>query len=242
VIYLLYGSDTRKSREKLNEIIAEYRKKSGNGLNIHQFDAEEDTLEKIKDVVDTPSLFSSKKLVLIKYLSLSPWDRTSFYGILEKTKNDPGIIVLLWDRELSVKELEGLKPHCSKTQNFKEIKREVLEPSVFRLGDTFFSSRREGLRSLLDLLDRGHDDFNLFSYLSNYARTLLSVKSFTESRRAVPASYDLHPYVVKKASLIVSRLSENSLRGQFKNFFEEDRKIKTGQTRPKESLIRILLG
>lgn len=239
---MLYGSDIQKSREKLNEIIEEYRKRAGSGVNIHHFDAEEDALEKVKAAADTGSLFAPKKLIVIKYLSLSSWDREALFNILKKAKDDPETIMILWDRELSAKELAELKSYCNKTQEFKMIKREVAEPSVFRLGDTFFSSRREGLRSLLELLDRGHDDFNLFSYLANHARTLFAVKSFSSKRLAVPASYGIHPYVVKKASSIAARLPEEHLSSHFKRFFEEDRKIKIGQSRPKDSLIHILIG
>lgn len=242
MIYLLYGSDTQKSREKLNEIIEEYRKRVGSGFNVYHFDAEEDAFEKVKEAADTPSLFTPKKLVVIKYFSLSRWDRAALHDILKKIKNDPEIIMIFWDRELSAKELTELKPYCSKAQEFKLIKREVPESSVFRLGDTFFSSRREGLRSLLELLDQGHDDFNLFSYLANHARKLMVIKSFADTGRAIPASYGIHPYVAKKASQLVRSMPEENLRRGLSRFFEEDLKIKIGQSRPKESLIQMLFG
>jgi len=114
--------------------------------------------------------------------------------------------------------------------------------SIFSIGDTFFSSRQHAIRSALQLLHQGHDDHSMFSYLANHARTLLTVKSFSEKRQPVPHSFGIHPYVVKKASSLVRPLSVGSLRACLHCFFEEDHKIKTGLAKPKDSLFTILFS
>ncbi len=242
MIYLLYGSDIVKSRQKLNEIIDEYHDKAGSDLNLYRIDAEEENEGKLREVLETGSLFSAKKLVVVKYFSDSPWGRDQFYKLLEGTKDDSGTTLLLWDRELSEKDVKNLAPYCRKVQEFKSLRREEPEPSIFRLGDTFFTSSREGLRSLMELLHHGHDDFNLFSYLSNHARTLLTVSHYAENKKPVPSKHGIHPFVIKKASAIVRAISSGRLHQVFQRFFEEDYKIKTGGAKPRDSLFSLLLN
>lgn len=237
MIYLLYGSDTRRSREKLNEIIAEYRKKYGD-LNIHKFDAEEDEEGKIKNVLEASSLFSPKKLVVIRGLSGAPGKEVIF-KIFEHLKDT---IVVLWERELSREEFAQIRPYAVKVQEFKEtFVRPTDDKAIFRLGDTFFTSPREGLRTLLGMLHEGRDDFNIFSYMANHARTLVTVKHYSGSGKNVSASHGIHPYVIQKASSIVRAIPLERLRGTLRKFFEEDFKIKTGVTKPRDSLVRFLV-
>ncbi|QQG44901.1 MAG: hypothetical protein HYW89_02710 [Candidatus Sungiibacteriota bacterium] len=114
------------------------------------------------------------------------------------------------------------------------------ERSIFQLGDTFFVSRREALFNLLGLLAQGENELGIFSYLVNHARTLLTVKTYTSENRVVPASLGIHPFVVKKAAAVSRGLPVEHLRSTMGRFLEEDFKIKTGLTKPAESLFRLL--
>lgn len=242
MIYLLCGSDIRRSREKLSEIIDEYRKKIGTDLSFYSFDAEDDAPEKIKGALETNSLFSSKKIVILKHLSLS-LNKEPLLETIDSIKDSHEALVFLWERELDAKRLAELRPYCSKVQEFKVVQRPPApSSSIFRLGDTFFTSPREGLRLLLGLLHQGHDDFNIFSYLANHARTLAIARHYLDRREPVPAEHGIHPYVVKKAENAARSLSGASLPRALKIFFEEDNRIKTGLSKPRESLIRMSLN
>ncbi len=241
MLYLLYGSDIQRSNQKLNEIIEEYRKKYG-GLDIYRFDAEEDAFPEIRNAIEAFSLFTPKKLVVLKYVSLAP-AKEEFYRIFEKFGKVPDTTLVLWDRELEAKDLSELRPYCDKTQEFK-LPAPGFAPGknadIFKLGDTFFTSPREGLRTLLGLLKRGHDEFNLFAYLTGYSRTLLVVRHFLENKKPVPAKHGIHPFVVKKVSAFVGSLPKEQLLETHQRFFEEDRKVKVGISKPKESLFALL--
>src|SRR3990167_9003655 len=115
MIYLLYGSDTRASLEKLKEIVDEYRKKYCD-LNIHRFDAEEDEPGKIKSVLGASSLFSPKKIVVIREFSKAP-EKEIIFQAFECLKDT---IVVLWEKELGKEELAEIKPYAAKVQEFKE--------------------------------------------------------------------------------------------------------------------------
>lgn len=240
MIYLLHGSDTAKSLEKLKNIIAEFREKNGGDLDIHRFDAEENGPEEIKKTLETRSLFSAKKLVVMKYFSTSR-SKDELRRILERTKGDPQTTVILWDRELAEKDLVWLKALCKKTQEFNGMKREMSAgANIFQLGDTFFSSPIKGLYYLLGMLHGGYDDFNIFSYLLNHARTISLVKYYMNRREPAAAKHGIHPFVVKKAENIARLLPEDAPVEMLKVFFEEDCHIKIGLSRPRDSLIKVL--
>lgn len=114
--------------------------------------------------------------------------------------------------------------------------------NIFTLGDTFFTSKKEALRILLGLMHDGHDEFNIFSYLANHARTLLTVKAYSEMREPVLVSHGIHPFVIKKAAAVVRGLSMMELRRVFQRFFEEDLKIKIGLSTPRDSLFGMLVS
>ncbi len=294
MIYLLYGPDTYRSRKKLNEIIGEYKKRAGDGLNFYRLDALESTVAAVRNILESGSLFGGKKLVVIDNALSNP-DIISFFKKEGRDyKEENSTFILLWDSE-NTKKAEELKTVCSKMQEFESLKpaqikqwiteeaktrgvrllpRDVVyltslgtdlwkvsneldkllltnqdknldetsRPSVFDLGDSFFSSKIRALHHLLELLQNGHDEFNLFAYLSGHARTLLTLKFFHEERQPVPANVGIHPFVIKKTSPIIRELSLGSLRNLHHRFFEEDVKIKTGMTKPGEALISFLVS
>lgn len=240
MIFLLYGSDTKKSLEKLGDMVHNAREKAGPDLDFHRFDAEEDDMGIIRQALEAQSLFSKKKLVVIKHLSEST-GQERLYETLRGVRGVVSAMVVLWERELDAKKLGKLKPYCDKIQEFKSAPANVRAANpVFELGDTFFNSPRQGLRNLLGLLESGHDSFQTFSYLANHARTILTVKDAMD-RRVEAHIPGVHPFVVKKASFIARSMGEKHIRSVFKNFFREDHKIKTGLAKPEESLVALLL-
>ena len=322
MILLLYGSDTYRSQQKLQEIIEEYRKKSGGdfhphtksgdinleanrnahfgvGVNLHRIDAETEGLEYLKSATDATSLFSAKKLIVVENAFLAKKDVEVLASVVPKAARAEDTIVVLWEKELNEegrKKLEKYGKYFDKTYEFKPLagphlrswilnearKRdlrlspqemsefEILggdlwelsnildrvavsgkvasgrvpasEENIFHLGDTFFTSRNSALKTLLNLIRKGEDEVGIFSYLVSHARQILAVQHFWERKKAVPASQGIHPFVVKKITALAPRISSGEIRRIMGRFFEEDRKIKTGRSTPKDSLINILVS
>ena len=65
MIIFLYGPDTYRSRQKLNEIIERYKKIRKSGLNLKFFEGEELNFEDFKDEFQQTSMFKEKKLVVL---------------------------------------------------------------------------------------------------------------------------------------------------------------------------------
>lgn len=218
----------------------------GGNLDIHHFDAEETEIGRLVETLRSSPLFSSKKLVVIEYFGGSGWDREKFYKTLQEVKDSTENIIILWDRETPEKDVKVVVKYCKKVQEFKietSAKRsEAEDVNIFWLGDTFLTSPREGLRSLLRLLHQGYDESSIFAYLTNYTRTLLTVRHYLENRKSVPPKHGIHPYVVKKASSLVRAIPSSRIQSIYRRFLKEDYKTKVGISKPKDSLFSLIVN
>lgn len=62
----LYGPDTYRAREKVNEIISLYKKTQITGASFSYFNEVENNFAEFKNVIDTVSMFDAKKLIVAK--------------------------------------------------------------------------------------------------------------------------------------------------------------------------------
>lgn len=66
MILFLYGQDTYRSRQKLNEIIEHYRKIHKSGLNLRYFDLKTADYQSFKEEIQSAPMFKEKKLIVLK--------------------------------------------------------------------------------------------------------------------------------------------------------------------------------
>ena len=114
--------------------------------------------------------------------------------------------------------------------------------SVFELGAALLQPPARGLGLLRRLLDQGEDDFRLFSYIAGYVRTLLAVKVCGEEQKAVPKTLGIHPFAAKKAAEKTRMVPRERIVSLVRRMLEEDMRIKTGLSTPRESLERIFVS
>lgn len=129
MIYLLYGKDTYRSRKKLNEIVEEYRKKTGSGLNYYYLDADENGIPELKNVLETSSLFSPKKLVVAKNYFSQDIFFDAVVRILASIKDEANMIIVSWDSELcgeAKKRFQEIEALADKAQEFPLLENTAL--------------------------------------------------------------------------------------------------------------------
>jgi len=66
MILFLYGQDTYRSRQKLNEIIKHYKKIHKSGLNLKYFDLKEGNFQDFQNEIQSVSMFAEKKLIVLQ--------------------------------------------------------------------------------------------------------------------------------------------------------------------------------
>lgn len=116
MILFLYGLDTYRSRQKLKEIVEEYKKRHQSGLNFIKIDFKEKDLTDFKQVVETISMFDEKKLIILENIFQEE--------ILEYLKNRKiDDIVIFWAEDVDSKnKLFQFLKKKAKVQEFKFLK------------------------------------------------------------------------------------------------------------------------
>jgi DNA polymerase-3 subunit delta len=102
MLILLYGRDTFRSQQKLNEIIGRYKKIHQSGLNLSWFKEGLD-FEKIKETIEAVSMFDEKKLIILEdvFQKSSQDFREKFLDYAEKNelKARKDVIVVLYEKD-----------------------------------------------------------------------------------------------------------------------------------------------
>ncbi len=296
MLYLLFGTNTYGSREKVREMIAEHHAKTGAAFQVKRFDAEEDDMRAAAVELGASSLFSPKKLIVIEHVFTVPHAIENINDVAVSVAGQRDCIVVLWDGALNAEAkrrvlkfekiadkvqefpmLTGVKlkqwilsaaeargvtlaaPHAARLaeqggdlwgiiQYLEKCALGVVDDlhisddkQTFKFGDAFFRSRREALGHLCALFEDGVDEFRLFGYLANYAEKMLVVKLSEEAHRPVPEAFGIHPFVARKALGVLNGISGEQLRGLLGRIIDEDVKIKTGRSTPRDSLLRLTL-
>jgi len=120
MIILLYGSDTYRSRRKLNEIVDHYRKIHKSGLNFKHLNLKEKSFEDFRDEFRSVSMFDEKKLIILEGAFLSQDFKEKFLKNSKKLLVSEDIILFYERGEIPKGHslFKFLKKHA-KSQEFK---------------------------------------------------------------------------------------------------------------------------
>jgi len=99
MIIFLYGPDTYRSKQKLNEIIEHYKKIHKSGLSLIFFDFKEDSFEDFRDAFKSFSMFKEKKLMVLKNLFFNSKIENDFLKNLREISRSKEII-LIYEEEI----------------------------------------------------------------------------------------------------------------------------------------------
>ncbi len=189
MIIFLYGQDTYRSRQKLNEIIGQYKKIHKTGLNLKYYDFQKDSFENFRDQIQQTSMFKEKKLAILKnvfsnqdfkekflknsknFLKLKT--RAAVKGEKKDLSSSSDTILFYEENKISEKDkfFNFLKTKA-KTQNFELLTGEKLKnwlrPEFFKLKTEI---NPEALNKLIEFA--GNDLWSL----TNEIKKLVSFKS-----------------------------------------------------------------
>jgi DNA polymerase-3 subunit delta len=126
MIIFLYGLDTYRSRQKLNEIIEHYKKIHKSGLNLIFLDLEEKNYKDFIENFQSVAIFKEKKLIVLKNASKNFDFKESFRKEIKKFANSKEIILFYEEEDLKDDFFEKIKKN-SKWQNFQILEGEKLK-------------------------------------------------------------------------------------------------------------------
>ena len=130
MIIFLYGPDTYRSRQKLNEIIEHYKKIHKSGLNFKILDLEEKEIsyQDFRDEFQQVSMFKEKKLAILINIFLNQEFKENFLKNAKKFIDSKDLILLYEKNEvLSADPLFKFLKKEVKSQEFKPLERQKLK-------------------------------------------------------------------------------------------------------------------
>jgi len=129
MIIFIYGEDTYRARQKLNEIVEHYKSVHKSGLNLRFLDCEEQniSIEDLKEKIRQATMFKEKKLVIITNLFSDAGLKEKFSKDLKEFLDYSDILMVF---EENVKKTDPLFKKLIKTAKCQEFK--VLEGQNLR--------------------------------------------------------------------------------------------------------------
>jgi len=120
MIFFLYGQDTYRSRQKLNEIIANYKKAHQSGLNLRFFEEKEADFEEVKNEIQQASIISGKKMLILKNILSNPNFKEKFLKNSKSFINSKDLIIFYEEKD--VPETDSLFKLLKKSGRCQEFK------------------------------------------------------------------------------------------------------------------------
>lgn len=102
MLYYISGTDTFRSRQKLNAIISAYTDKNPGAINLQKFFGDVSDWADVKNALDSQTIFSGKKLIIVE----SPWqnivlaDSLAKYILDQKIEINQDVILVIWSQEV----------------------------------------------------------------------------------------------------------------------------------------------
>jgi len=123
MILFLYGEDTYRSKQKLEEVVTGYKKTHGSGLNFEIVDLKNSSYEKFRSNCSSVSMFEEKKLIILKNFFENKTFQEKFLKEKERYLDSENIIVF-YSKKKGDKRKKFFKFLNNKTkkQEFKLLK------------------------------------------------------------------------------------------------------------------------
>lgn len=175
MIILLYGPDTYRSRQKLNEIVEHYKKVHKSGLNLKYFDGKKLDFKDFRQEFEQIPMFSEKKFFIVKNVFSNLEFQKSF---LENSKKftDQKNIILFYEEETLQNSFFKFLTKNAKMQEFRFLEVQKLKNLAKKEFEKYQSRiDPQALDILIDFIGN-----NLWQ-LSNEIKKLVSFKRKKET-------------------------------------------------------------
>src|SRR3989339_832001 len=232
MLIFLYGEDSFRSRNKLNELKANF--------------------SQINESISPSSLFASKRMVVIEniFANSKKTILDEILNYLKILKSDENIVIF-WD------EISGEKMSKNKLFNFKKgnsgeqgaaiqkedillMSRGNFNENIFALTDAISQKNKALALSLFEQeLEGGTADTYLVHMITRQIKILLQIKEALEqglTPRKIINKLKFHPFVVQKTSVQAKNFTLAKLKNILSLLVYIDQKIKTGKVDAKTGL------
>lgn len=221
MLYLAYGKDTKKSLEKLNEMLLKLREKSGNEFSF--FEITEDNFDEsyFKQLATSHHLFGNKNLVILKRMLENEKISDYFIKQLPNLAISPNIFIF-WEKEVDEKNLSIFKQNAGKLWRFEEKNKQINDFAaasrktnklIFEFTDAFSRKlKRQSWLALQKAVLSGIDEEEIFWKLVWQVKNLIILKNLESAPdKTAYKNIGIHPYVIEKTLKVLPLFSKKEL-------------------------------
>ena len=154
MIYFIYGTDVKKSRKKMHEILRQLSDKRPNS-EIFKITTENWQNEQLDEFLSAQGLFEKKYIVVLDFL-LGKKETKDF--ILEKLDEMQGVEhwFLILDGKVDLVTVKKIEKFSYKTQEFIEVEKQKESPIIFTITDKLLTRNKKQLwTSFISLVGKG---------------------------------------------------------------------------------------
>jgi DNA polymerase III delta subunit len=221
---LVFGSDTIKSHDKFNKIVAQTLKKE-TGFSFFKVDEESFSEDFFNRLFKTKSLFSGKSLIAAKRLFSNQFASDFLIKNLKKISLSENVFIL-WEEKITEDHLKSVKEYANDLWEFKQVapkkERFFKNNNLFQLADLVASRQKEKAWLLYqEELFNGTQAEDIFWKMIWQIKSLLIVKKGGGSEL-------LHPFVYKKAEKTAPLFSKEELHNCFSELIDLYHKDRRG--------------
>jgi len=122
MIIFLYGEDTYRSRQKLQEIVDHYKEIHKSGLNLKYFEGESVAVQDVKNELRTVSMFKEKKLLVVMGAINNQEFKEGFLKEMAGFKNSDNVILIYEEKTGNIRDsfITSLKKNAQ-SQEFESL-------------------------------------------------------------------------------------------------------------------------
>lgn len=248
MIYLLHGTDTEKSRNKLRELVAVMMKKKPDAghmkMNDEDFDA-----SRLDELAGVAGLFTSKVIVEMDNVFRNKEAKEIILDKIKEIKESENIFIFL-EEKLDKKSLEKFEKHSEKIQVFgKESDGRIFgvgdtgknfninDFNIFAVGDAFGRRDKKGLWVLYQKATRRSiPTEEIHGLISWQARAMLLA-----SRSNNVSDSGLKPFVYQKSSGFARNFKPDELENLSLKLVSIYHDARRGKMNPENALEKFIL-
>ena len=207
MIYLLYGEDNVKAREKMHNLVDSLRTKKPDA-SFFKIDSECFSDVQLEELIVGAGLFEQKYIVVLDKIFENKEAKEFVVKNIKEIGASENIFIIL-DGKLDKKTLVKLEKYSEKVQEFtkKEVKKEV-KFNIFSLGDSFGSRKKKELWVLFQkALNVGISPEEIHGTLFWMTKSMILSKNTKTAKET-----GLNPFVFRKSMLFAKNFDDKELK------------------------------
>ena len=225
MLYVLYGTDGKKAREKVSVLVDTLLSKKPDATVV-QITRDNYTKEKLEEAIESQGLFESKLIVVLHTLLQDKDIQGEIEGVIQEFTSSSNIFIML-EEVLEKKILIKLSKYAEKIQAC-EVKESVPQKSqfnIFSLSDALGRRDREMLWTLYHKGKLKHlTPEEVHGGLMWSVKAMLIAKGSNTAEEA-----QLHPFAYKKAKMYANNFTTKELRNLSHNLMSLYHDVRRGK-------------